>query len=145
MARLTHVTNTATMRTAITNARRKALSGDRMSVSANVLLVDDDPDLCRLLAAWLSERGMHVRWTTTAAAALPLLAAGDVDVLVADVCMDGMSGLELCDQVVTNHPDIPVLMLTAYGNREAAVSAIRVGALDFLTKPPAPDTSMPIR
>jgi two-component system response regulator HydG len=62
-----------------------------------------------------------------------------VDAVVTDVRMDGMSGLELCRQVVTNHPDMPVLLLTAYGTLEAATAAIRVGACDFLPKPPDAD------
>ena len=105
-------------------------------MSTSVLLVDDDPDLCRLVAARLSERGFDVTWCTSGDDALVALERGMVDAVVTDVRMDGMSGLELCRQVVTNHPDMPVLLLTAYGTLEAATAAIRVGACDFLPKPP---------
>jgi two-component system response regulator HydG len=108
-------------------------------MSTSVLLVDDDPDLCRLVAARLSERGFAVSWRTSGDSALAALAHGMVDAVVTDVRMDGMSGLELCRQVVTNYPDMPVLLLTAYGTLEAATAAIRVGACDFLPKPPDAD------
>ena len=59
----------------------------------------------------------------------------DVDVIVTDLNMKGMTGLELCQRVVADRPDIPVLMLTAFGSFETAVGAIRAGAYDFVTKP----------
>jgi two-component system response regulator HydG len=108
-------------------------------MSAHVLLVDDDSDLCRLLAARLSERGVVVTWCTSGAEALAILARADVDAVVTDVRMEGMSGHELCEHVTTNRPDLPVLLLTAYGTLEAATAAIRVGATDFLPKVPEAD------
>jgi two-component system response regulator HydG len=108
-------------------------------MSTSVLIVDDDPDLCRLVAARLSERGFDVTWCTSGDDALLALARGMLDAVVTDVRMEGMSGLELCQRIVTNHPDMPVLLLTAYGTLEAATAAIRVGACDFLPKPPDAD------
>ncbi len=108
-------------------------------MSAHVLLVDDDASLCRLLAAWMTARGLQVTWKLSGEEALETLEHVEIDAVVADVKMDGMSGFELCERVVTNHRDVPVLMMTAYGNLEAAVAAIRVGAWDFLTKPPTAD------
>jgi two-component system response regulator AtoC len=108
-------------------------------MSARVLLVDDDPDLCRLVAARLSERGFAVTWRTSGAEALATLSHAEVDAVVTDVRMDGMNGLELCERIVTNHPDLPVLLLTAYGTLDAATAAIRVGACDFMPKPPEAD------
>jgi two-component system response regulator HydG len=108
-------------------------------MSAHVLLVDDDPDLCRLVAARLSERGFDVIWRTSGEEALATLARTDLDAVVTDVRMDGMNGLELCERIVTNHPDLPVLLLTAYGTLDAATAAIRIGACDFLPKPPEAD------
>jgi two-component system response regulator AtoC len=108
-------------------------------MTPHVLLVDDDASLCRLLAAWMSSRGFEVTWRTSGEAALEALQAIEIDAVVADVQMDGMNGFELCEHVVTNHSDVPVLMMTAYGNLDAAVTAIRVGAWDFLTKPTTAD------
>ena len=108
-------------------------------MSTHVLLVDDDASLCRLLAAWMSARGLEVTWKLSAEDALEAMETLEVDAVVADVKMAGMSGFELCERVVTNHCDVPVLIMTAHGNLEAAVTAIRAGAWDFLTKPPTAD------
>jgi two-component system response regulator HydG len=108
-------------------------------MSTHVLLVDDDPDLCRFLAARLSERGLEVTWRTSAEAALDALDRLEVDAVVTDVRMEGMNGFDLCARIVTNQPDLPVLLLTGYGTLEAATTAIRVGACDFLPKPPDAD------
>ena len=67
--------------------------------------------------------------------AIEVVQRDDVDVVVSDVNMKGMTGLELCQRVVADRPDIPVIMLTAFGSFEIAVGAIRAGAYDFVTKP----------
>ena len=67
--------------------------------------------------------------------ALAALRDADVDVVVTDLNMRGMHGLELCERVVASRPDVPVLVITAFGSLETAVGAIRAGAYDFLTKP----------
>ena len=108
-------------------------------MSTHVLLVDDDPDLCRLVAAELSRRDVTVTWRTSGEAALAALDDLEVDVVVTDVRMDGMSGLELCARIVATRDDLPVLLLTAYSTVEAATEAIRAGASDFLEKPPDAD------
>ena len=64
-----------------------------------------------------------------------MVTEGDFDVVVTDLNMRGMSGLELCDRVVTNRPDVPVIVMTAFGSMETAVATMRAGAFDFLTKP----------
>ena len=105
-------------------------------MSTHVLLVDDDQDLCLLLASRLSQHGLHVTWETSSVEALAAVEATPVDVVVTDVSMAGMNGFELCERIVANHPDLPVMLLTAFGTLQAATTAIRVGACDFLTKPP---------
>jgi len=109
-------------------------------VSGRVLIVDDDRDTCKLLAADLAHRGFDVTWRTSADAALDAVGTAEVDAVVADVNMAGMNGLELCERIVADHPDVPVTMLTAFGSLETAIAAIRVGAYDFVTKPPDMDT-----
>ena len=64
-----------------------------------------------------------------------MLAAADFDVVVTDLNMRGMSGLELCERIVANRPDVPVVVITAFGSLETAIAAIRAGAYDFITKP----------
>ena len=105
-------------------------------MSTHVLLVDDDQDLCLLLAARLAQHGFDVTWKTSSGEALAALEATPIDIVVTDVSMAGMNGFALCERIVVNHPDLPVMLLTAFGTLQAATTAIRVGACDFLTKPP---------
>jgi two-component system response regulator AtoC len=100
-----------------------------------VLVVDDDAEMCSLVETGLKKRGWEVLSRNSGDAALELLAAEDVDVVATDLNMRGMNGLELCERVVANRPDIPVVVLTAFGSMESAVAAIRAGAYDFITKP----------
>jgi two-component system response regulator HydG len=100
-----------------------------------VLLVDDDVHLGRLLATDLGARGIEVVWRPSAAEALEHLATTDADVVVTDIEMDGLNGLELCERLAAEHRDVPVLILTAHGDFERAISAIRAGAFDFIQKP----------
>ncbi len=100
-----------------------------------VLVVDDDAEMCALVETGLAKRGWDVLTRSSGDAALALLAAEDVDVVATDLNMRGMNGLELCERVVANRPDIPVVVITAFGSMESAVAAIRAGAYDFITKP----------
>ncbi|WP_438016314.1 sigma-54 dependent transcriptional regulator [Sorangium sp. So ce315] len=104
-------------------------------MTGRVLIVDDERGVCELLDAGLKKRGFRAAWRTSAAEALDLLAAEDFDVVVTDVTMRGMNGLELCERIVQNRPDLPVIVITAFGSLDTATSAIRAGAYDFVTKP----------
>ena len=104
-------------------------------MSARVLVVDDEQEMCDLLASSLGRRGLDVTVRTSGDAAFALLDDVDFDVIVTDLQMKGLNGLELCERVSLNRPDIPVLVMTAFGSLETAVAAIRVGAYDFVTKP----------
>ncbi len=104
-------------------------------MSGRVLVVDDDASMCEMLEADLRERGFAATGRTAAADALETLAAGEFDTVVTDLNMPGMSGTELCERIVANRPDVPVIVITAFGSLETAVAAIRAGAYDFITKP----------
>jgi DNA-binding NtrC family response regulator len=88
-----------------------------------------------LIALGLKKRGFQMMTFSSGGDALAAIATHDVDVIVTDLNMKGMSGLELCQKVALDRPDIPVLVLTAFGSFETAVGAIRAGAYDFVTKP----------
>ena len=105
-------------------------------MTGRVLIVDDDPEMCRLLAAGLARRGFEASWQTSATAALGALERAEVDAIVADVNMPEVNGLELCERITANRPHVPVALLTGFGNLEVAVAAIRAGAYDLLLKPP---------
>ena len=104
-------------------------------MTGRVLLVDDDREMCRALEEALTKRGFDVTWRTTAPDALDLLRDLDVDVAVTDLRLHGMSGLELCERIVESRPDVPSIVITAFGTVEHAIGAIRAGACDFIIKP----------
>src|SRR6185436_9933483 len=79
--------------------------------------------------------GFVVAWRTSALDALKLLDEQDFDVVVTDLHMEGMNGFAFCERVAANRPHVPVVMITAFGNLDSAVGAIRAGVYDFLTKP----------
>jgi DNA-binding NtrC family response regulator len=107
---------------------------------ANVLIVDDDPSMCEILGAELESRGIAVALETSPHRAVESLGSRPVDVLIADLHMPGMTGIELGERVQAARPGLPVVLLTAFGSMEAAVASMRVRAFDFLTKPPDIDT-----
>jgi two-component system, NtrC family, response regulator AtoC len=101
----------------------------------HILLVDDDAPFCETLELGLTKRGYRTASCLSAAEALGRLSAEDFDVVVTDLNMRGTGGIELCGRIVANRPDIPVIVLTAFGSLDTAVSAIRAGAYDFISKP----------
>ena len=104
-------------------------------MKGRVLLVDDERSMCEALEVGLVPQGFEVRWTTAAPEALEWLRASEFDVVLTDLNMRGMNGLELCERIVANRPDVPVVLITAFGSFDTAVAAIRAGAYDFITKP----------
>ena len=104
-------------------------------MSGRVLIVDDDKSMCELIETDLTSRGIHSEWRTSAEEAIRAMQAGQFDVILTDLQMPGLNGLALCERIVSNRPDIPVVVMTAFGSLESAVAAIRVGAYDFVSKP----------
>ena len=104
-------------------------------MNGRVLIADDDQDMCELIEADLSHRGLEVSWHTNAADAFEAIKVGTYDVVLTDLRMPGMDGIDLCTRISANHPNVPVVVMTAFGNLDSAVAAIRAGAYDFVTKP----------
>lgn len=102
---------------------------------ARVLVVDDEPALRRSVARLLLSRGMQVVTAEDGANAIELLPAQRIDVAIIDLFMPRVGGLELLDHIKTHHPGIEVILMTAFGDVETAVRAVRAGAYHFLTKP----------
>ena len=100
-----------------------------------ILVVDDDPGQRSLLCSFLTGQGFPVTTASSGQEALELLAAAQPGMLISDVRMPGMTGLELLGFVAERHPDLPVLLVTAYADIRDAVGAIRGGAVDYLEKP----------
>jgi two-component system response regulator HydG len=103
-------------------------------MSHSLLVIDDDASTCELLAETLSPR-FEVAWTTEPGHAEELLRRRAFDVVLTDVRMDGVDGIELCARMVAAFPHLPVVVMTAFGSIDTAVTAMRAGASDFLTKP----------
>lgn len=100
-----------------------------------VLVIDDDSSMLDLLQAELELRHFVVVTHTSPEAALGALAKDDFSVLLSDISMRGMSGVDLCREVVTLREDTPVIVMTAFASIESAIASIRAGAYDFVTKP----------
>ncbi|HTR55182.1 MAG TPA: sigma-54 dependent transcriptional regulator [Kofleriaceae bacterium] len=100
-----------------------------------VFVVDDEKEMTELVQLGLKKRGFNVVTFSNGVDAVAALPEHDVDVVVTDLNMKGMTGLELCQQVVAARAELPVIVLTAFGSFETAVGAIRAGAYDFVTKP----------
>ena len=101
----------------------------------HVLLVDDDASLVDTLAFGLRKRGYAISTHTEPSTARAAVTQEDFDVVVTDLNMKGFTGIDLCRHVVENRPNLPVIVLTAFGSLDTAVSAIRAGAYDFISKP----------
>ncbi len=100
-----------------------------------VLVVDDEPGLRRSVARLLLSRGMQVVTADDGASAIELLPNQQIDVAIIDLFMPKVGGLELLDHIKREYPGIEVILMTAYGDVETAVRAVRAGAYHFLTKP----------
>jgi two-component system, NtrC family, response regulator HydG len=104
-------------------------------VALEVLLIDDEPELRATLAEALAEAGHHVTQAGTGSAALAALAAQSVDVVVCDVRLPDIDGLTLLRRVRETEPAPEFILMTAFAEVADAVSALKVGAYDYLTKP----------
>src|SRR5678815_3278967 len=101
----------------------------------NVLIVDDDEDTRTLLSEGLKRRGFTVDGAASARECLEQVRDRDVDVVVTDVQMPGLSGVQLCEQLRERHPHVLSIVLTGLGPYDTALDAVRSGAYDYLTKP----------
>ncbi len=106
-----------------------------INVERRILIIDDDRSMCDVLDTELKRRGFDTTTTTTAEEALRHVSEADFDLVLTDINMHSMSGVDLCRQVVESREHLPVVVMTAYGSMEAAIAAIRAGAYDFVTKP----------
>lgn len=106
-----------------------------MATVRSALVVDDERDIRELLVLTLGRMGIRVDTAADVAAARAQLAAEKYDLCLTDMRLPDGSGLDLIHHINQRFPEIPVAMITAYGNVEAAVDALKAGAFDFVTKP----------
>ncbi|PLX41043.1 MAG: DNA-binding response regulator [Deltaproteobacteria bacterium] len=100
-----------------------------------ILIVDDEPGMRRMISRALTRDGYRVESSASGEEALEKLFSSSFDLVVSDIVMEPMDGLTLLDKIRERAPDIPVVMVTAYGTVESAVEAMKRGANDYLTKP----------
>ena len=101
-----------------------------------VLLVDDEVDLLDSLKRVLSRRNMEVHWADRGEEALTILERTRIDVVVLDVKMPGMDGLEVLDHIRNSRSNLPVILLTGHPTVENALAGMKKGAFEYLMKPP---------
>jgi DNA-binding NtrC family response regulator len=107
--------------------------------NTRILVVDDDASLRRVLQVQLEQEGYVVASAASAQQTLSTLQVQPYDLVISDLRMPGVSGLELLRQIRLQHPEAIVIILTAFGTVETAVEAMKAGAYDYLTKPVHPD------
>lgn len=100
-----------------------------------ILIIDDEENIRNGLAANFELEDYNVRTAASGKEGLSYIAKGDIDLVITDLRMDGISGEEVVRRVTVENPGIPVIVLTGHGSIDAAVNAMRDGAYDFLTKP----------
>ena len=100
-----------------------------------ILLADDDVNLRRVLEFQLTEAGYKISTAQDGAAAFEIFMNGDFDCVVTDLRMPKMSGLELLGKIKNENAEMPVVVITAFGEVETAVTAMKTGAFDYINKP----------
>jgi two-component system response regulator PilR (NtrC family) len=103
--------------------------------AASALIVDDERDIRELLVLTLGRMGLRTDTAATLGAARAQLAQHHYELCLTDMRLPDGSGIDLVAEITARHPDTPVAMITAYGNVEAAVDALKAGAFDFVNKP----------
>jgi DNA-binding NtrC family response regulator len=102
---------------------------------ARILLVDDEPSILSVLGTLLKAEGYNVTTALGGEKAVPLLKSEEFDLLLTDIRMNPINGMQLLQMVHDEFPGMAVLMLTAYGSVETAIEALKLGAFDYVTKP----------
>ncbi|HAN54177.1 MAG TPA: DNA-binding response regulator, partial [Pseudomonas sp.] len=105
---------------------------------SELLLIDDDQELCELLISWLAQEGFVAHACHDGQSAKQALAQYQPAAVVLDVMLPDGSGLELLKQLRSEHPDLPVLMLSGRGEPLDRILGLELGADDYLAKPCAP-------
>ena len=101
----------------------------------NILIIDDEKSLLDLLSVILKKEGYRVKTCQTPAKVFDILQGDELDLVICDIKLPGLSGMEILKYVRENRPEIPVIMITAYGSLKQAVEALKAGAIDYILKP----------
>ncbi len=105
------------------------------AVQGRILIADDDQEMAQLLGHLVHREGLTPLLAKDGPEAVQLIRGGDPDVLLADLRMPGMDGMELMRKAKDLDPELPVILITGFAEVQGAVEAIRAGAHDYLAKP----------
>ncbi len=106
-----------------------------IKIPTKVLLVDDEKDFIEMLSLRLKEVGEKITVAYSGQEGLDALGKADIDVVILDIKMPGMDGIETLTEIKKKHPLVEVIMLTGHGSTETAVQGMKLGAFDYLMKP----------
>lgn len=111
------------------------IEGSSVQLTPHILVVDDDPLVGQQLHQLYTHSGLSVIVATSAEEALEELGKGDIDLVVTDIQLPGISGIALTERIQEHWPDVPVIAITGHADIETAVSVLKLGASDYLVKP----------
>ena len=101
----------------------------------DILLIDDEPDFVEMLSLRLSDEGHRVRTALSGQEGLTALEGEEPDVVILDIKMPGLDGIEVLKTIRSAHPLVEIILLTGHGAVETAVEGLKSGAFDYLLKP----------
>ena len=104
-------------------------------MSPVILIIDDESAICAALSGILEDEGFQSLTAASAEEGLALLVRQDIDLILLDIWLPGMDGIEALKRIRQEHSDIPVIMISGHGSIETAVQTTRIGAFDFIEKP----------
>ncbi|MEO5601237.1 MAG: sigma-54 dependent transcriptional regulator [Cyclobacteriaceae bacterium] len=104
-----------------------------------ILIIDDDKDLCFVLKRFLSKHGFEVIEATSGKTALEILESVEPNLILCDFRLEDMSGSSILKKIKEKNPSVPVIIITGYSNIKTAVEVMKLGAMDYVTKPLLPD------
>jgi putative nucleotidyltransferase with HDIG domain len=103
--------------------------------SKHILIVDDEISICEILSQFLRKKGYTITTASNGDAALEIIHSSDIDLVISDIKMPGMTGVDLLKIIKLEKPEIQVLMTTGFPTLDTAIEALKLGAFDYLTKP----------
>jgi signal transduction histidine kinase len=106
--------------------------------AGSVIVVDDDADALKITSLVLNKKGYSTSPCGSAGEALDVMQKNSIDVVLTDIMMPKMSGIELLERIHSIDPDVPVILITGFADLDKAIEAIKKGAFDFITKPYEP-------
>ncbi|MBU4119195.1 MAG: response regulator, partial [Proteobacteria bacterium] len=108
-------------------------------MAKTILIIDDEASIRDSLSGILADEGFHTRLAEDGLQGLSLLEEERVDLVLLDIWMPGLDGMEVLQKIKESYPDLPVIMISGHGTIETAVQATKMGAYDFIEKPPSYD------